>query len=160
MPFSLRPMLLTAARALPVGDGWVHEAKLDGWRCLVEVSGGRVQVWSRRGGEYTAKLPELQSLSRLDDVVLDGELVVVTEDGRADFELLSRRLNNGNRRLTAEHSVTLYVRSTSEQLRPRLFAEPVSVDRPWCDCGPAGLGHRAQIDAAESVANVGSTTSS
>jgi ATP-dependent DNA ligase len=52
----------------------VHEAKLDGWRCLVEVSGGRVQVWSRRGGDYTSRVPELQALSFVGDVVLDGEL--------------------------------------------------------------------------------------
>jgi bifunctional non-homologous end joining protein LigD len=35
--------------------------------------------------------------------------VVVTEDGRADFELLSRRVNGGNRRPTAEHPIGLYV---------------------------------------------------
>jgi bifunctional non-homologous end joining protein LigD len=81
-------MLLTSAPAPPAGDGWVHEAKLDGWRCLVDVSGGRVQVWSRRGGDYTARLHELQSLSCLGDAVLDGDLVVITDDGRADFELL------------------------------------------------------------------------
>jgi bifunctional non-homologous end joining protein LigD len=54
-------------------------------------------------------LPELQLLSGLGDVVLDGELVVVTDDGRADFELLSTRVNGRNRRLSAEHAVTLYV---------------------------------------------------
>jgi bifunctional non-homologous end joining protein LigD len=109
VPFSIRPMLLTSAPVPPIGDAWVHEAKLDGWRCLVEVSGGRVQVWSRRGGEYTAKVPELQSLSTFRDVLLDGELVVITDDCRADFELLSRRVNGRNRRLTAEHPVTPYV---------------------------------------------------
>jgi bifunctional non-homologous end joining protein LigD len=72
VPSSLRPMLLTSATTPPTGDGRVHEAKLDGWRCLVEVSGGRVQVWSRHGGDYTARLPELQSLSGLEDSVIDG----------------------------------------------------------------------------------------
>jgi bifunctional non-homologous end joining protein LigD len=71
-------MLLTPAAAPPAGDGWVHEANLDGWRCLVEVSGGRVRVSSRRGGDYTARLPELQTMSGLNDVILDGELVDVT----------------------------------------------------------------------------------
>jgi bifunctional non-homologous end joining protein LigD len=55
-------MLLTSADAPPIGDAWVHEAKLDGWRCLVEASGGRLQAWSRRGGDCTARLPELQVL--------------------------------------------------------------------------------------------------
>jgi bifunctional non-homologous end joining protein LigD len=87
----------------------VYEAKLDGWRCLVEVSGGRVQVWSPRGGDYTTRLPELQILSCVGDVVLDGELVVVTDDGRADFELLSTRVIGSNRRLSADTPITLYV---------------------------------------------------
>jgi hypothetical protein len=101
-------MLLTSTPAPPAGDGWVHEAKLDGWRCLAEASAGRVQVRSRRGGDYTSRLPELQSLSHLGDAVLDGELVVITDDGRADFELLSTRVNGRNRRPTAEPPVTLY----------------------------------------------------
>jgi ATP-dependent DNA ligase len=65
-------------------------------------------VWSRRGGDYTARLPELQSLSSAGDVLLDGELVVITDDGRADFELLSTRVNGRNRASTAESTVTLY----------------------------------------------------
>jgi hypothetical protein len=80
-----------------------------GWRCLVQVAGGRVQVWSRRGGDFTARLPELQALSGLGDVVLDGELVVVTDDGRADFELLSNRVMARSRRLAPEYPVNLYV---------------------------------------------------
>jgi ATP-dependent DNA ligase len=40
---------------------------------------------------------------------LDSELVVVTEDGRGDFELLSTRVNGRNRLLTVGHPVSLYV---------------------------------------------------
>ena len=53
----LRPMLLKSAPTPPIEEARVHEAKLDGWRCLVEVTGGRVQVWSRRGGDYTPRPP-------------------------------------------------------------------------------------------------------
>jgi ATP-dependent DNA ligase len=76
--------------------------------CPAAVSDGRVRVWSRRGGDYTARLPELQTLSGLDDSVIDGELVVVTEDSRADFELLSTRDNARARHPVAEHPVTVY----------------------------------------------------
>ena len=122
-------MLLTAARALPVGDGWVHEAKLDGWRCLVEVSGSRVQVWSRRGGDYTASLPELQSLSSVGDVVMDGELVVITDDGRADFELLSTRVNGKNRASTTDPPVTLYAFDILRHVGRDLCGEPWTARR-------------------------------
>jgi bifunctional non-homologous end joining protein LigD len=40
---------------------------------------------------------------------LDGELVVVTSEGRADFELLSKRISATNGTRNAEHPVTLYV---------------------------------------------------
>jgi bifunctional non-homologous end joining protein LigD len=122
-------MLLTSAPALPIGDAWVHEAKLDGWRCLVQVSARRVQVWSKRGGDYTARLPELQLLSGLGNVVLDGELVVVAEDGRADFELLSRRVNGRNRRLTGEHAVTVYVFDVLRRDDHDLCGEPWAARR-------------------------------
>jgi ATP-dependent DNA ligase len=36
-----------------------------------------------------ARVPEVGALSVLGDVLLDGELVVVSDDGRADFELLA-----------------------------------------------------------------------
>jgi bifunctional non-homologous end joining protein LigD len=101
----------------PTGDAWVHEAKLDGWRCLVVVSGGPVEVWSRRGGDYTSKLPELQSLSCLGDVVLDGELVVITDGGRADFELLSSRVIGRKARPAARHPVRL-LRAPPPRTRP------------------------------------------
>ena len=65
MPAPYRLMLLTRTPAPPVAEGYVHEAKL----------------------------PELGSLAGLGDVVLDGEMVVATPDGRADFELLTTRLN-------------------------------------------------------------------
>jgi bifunctional non-homologous end joining protein LigD len=111
----------------------VHEAKLDGWRCLVEVSGSRVQVCSRRGGDYTARLPELQTLSGLGDVVLDGELVVITDDGRADFELLTTRVSRRHRRPTVEPLVTLYAFDLLRQDGRDLCGEPWTTRRAILD---------------------------
>jgi bifunctional non-homologous end joining protein LigD len=142
-------MLLTSAPAPAVGEGWIHEAKLDGWRCLVEVSGGRVRVCSRRGGDYTARLPELQVLSGLGDVVLDGELVVVTDDGRADFELLSSRVNGRNRRLDSGHPVTFYVFDLLRHKARNLCGEPWTGRRAILD----------QLDLARKTAGIVRTVS-
>jgi ATP-dependent DNA ligase len=46
-----RPMLATPARALPDGEGWVHEAKLDGFRCLAQVKSPRLRLSSRARGK-------------------------------------------------------------------------------------------------------------
>jgi bifunctional non-homologous end joining protein LigD len=96
------------------------------------VSGGKVQVWSRRGGDYTARLPELQALSCLGDVVLDGELVVVADDGRADFELLSSRVMTPNRH-TAQYPVTLYAFDLLRHRGRDLCPEPWTARRAVLD---------------------------
>ena len=95
MPSPFKPMLLSPAKTPPAGPGWVHEPKLDGWRLIVDVTAGRVRAWSRTGKEWTAAVPELEVLAGLGDAALDGELVAVTADGRADFGLLTARMNGG-----------------------------------------------------------------
>ncbi len=106
MPPPYRPMLLTPAGAPPEGGEWAHEAKLDGWRCLAQVVDGRVRLWSRTGRDWTAAVPELGALGALGPVVVDGELVLATSDGRADFDLLGQRMHD---RRSAGPPVTLYV---------------------------------------------------
>ncbi|HWU33432.1 MAG TPA: DNA ligase [Marmoricola sp.] len=73
----MRPMLATRGDDVPSGDEWLHEVKWDGFRVLVEVSGGRVHVTSRTERDVTVALPEFAGLADLPDgLVLDGELVV------------------------------------------------------------------------------------
>jgi bifunctional non-homologous end joining protein LigD len=107
----------------PAEVGWAHEAKLDGYRCVAQVNASRVRLWSRAGTEWTGRLPELDGLAKLKDVLLDGEVVVLTSDGRADFELLTSRIH-GPYRAPDHDPVTLYVFD--------LLATGVDVrDRPW-----------------------------
>jgi bifunctional non-homologous end joining protein LigD len=98
-------MLLTPTEAPPTGEGWIHEAKLDGWRCQAEVIERRVRLWSRDGHDWADRLPELLPLRDLRDLVLDGELVVATPDGRADFELPGGRMQQ---RTHFTHRVSYY----------------------------------------------------
>jgi bifunctional non-homologous end joining protein LigD len=126
-------MLLTSASRPPAGEGWIHEAKLDGWRCLLHVSGGKVDVWSRRGGDFTARVPELQALSGLGELLLDGELVVVTDDGRADFDLLSSRMMAPRRRLKAQYPVTFYAFDLLRRNGSALCSKPWSARHAMLD---------------------------
>jgi len=56
---------------------WVAEIKKNGWRCLVEKTGGRVTLWTRR---YTT-IPDLPDLKEYltemlpEGILLDGELI-------------------------------------------------------------------------------------
>ena len=74
-------------------DGWAYEIKWDGYRTLAFVDDGHVRLQSSNLLDVTAKWPELGGLA--DDVhagraILDGELVVLDDDGRPRFELVQR----------------------------------------------------------------------
>lgn len=80
---------------------WRYEVKWDGVRCIALVEGGRVRLFSRRLRERTGRFPELQALPGLlggpvpagagGRTVLDGELVVLRDDGRPSFNRILER---------------------------------------------------------------------
>jgi bifunctional non-homologous end joining protein LigD len=79
----------------PAGPGWLHEIKHDGFRVLAWKQGERVQVWSRRGADFTDRFARIaDAVQGLDaeEVMIDGEAVVFQDDGRSDFHaLLTKR---------------------------------------------------------------------
>ncbi len=86
-------MLATAAAQPPRGAEWSYEMKWDGYRAIVGVLGSDVHISSRRGNDLTARYPELQPLGAavpVDDVVLDGEMVVLDDHGRPSFHEIQR----------------------------------------------------------------------
>src|SRR3954447_12349608 len=89
----LSPMLLTEAARPFTQDGWTFELKYDGWRCLAEIRDGTVRLQSRRGFNLTRRWPAVvQSLSTIaGHHILDGEVCVLDDLGRSDFDLLHLR---------------------------------------------------------------------
>lgn len=89
------PQLAKLQAQVPEGDGWLHEAKWDGYRLIAEIRRGRVRLWSRNEREWTDKAPEIVAALEalhLEDAVLDGELVAGA--GRQeDFGLLQATLS-------------------------------------------------------------------
>ena len=43
------------ARAVPAGDGWLHELKHDGFRIIAYKDGDRAGLWSRNGRDWSAE---------------------------------------------------------------------------------------------------------
>ncbi|MDG6349019.1 DNA ligase D [Luteimonas sp. 8-5] len=87
------PQLATLRETPPAGDDWLHELKWDGYRLLVEISGGQVKLRSRNGLDWTPDYPEIVKAfeaMRLDDASFDGELVALTPKGNDDFGLLQK----------------------------------------------------------------------
>jgi ATP-dependent DNA ligase len=97
LPFAMpiEPMLARLARALPTGGEWRYEPKWDGFRALIVRDGDAVELWSRNQrplGRYFPELVDAVQRELTHDVVLDGELIVVTDRG-ADFAALMGRLH-------------------------------------------------------------------
>lgn len=85
----IEPMLAVAA-PLPSGDEWVYEFKWDGIRAIAAIEHGTLRLYARSGAEVTVAYPELAGLAGLPDLVLDGEVVVLTAAGAAFGELAER----------------------------------------------------------------------
>ena len=91
----VRPCEPALADRPPAGPGWLHEVKHDGFRILARKQGERAQVWSRRGADFTHRFPAIVEAVRglnVDRAPIDGEAVVLRNDGRSDFvALLTKR---------------------------------------------------------------------
>ncbi|MFF1960013.1 non-homologous end-joining DNA ligase [Streptomyces sp. NPDC058220] len=107
---AIRPMLALSG-ALP-GEGeeerWAFEVKFDGARCVTAAPGdGTVRLTTRGGNDASATYPELAALGeqlRGRPAVLDGEVVVLDDQGRPDFGLLQRRMGVADPRRAAHLS--------------------------------------------------------
>jgi bifunctional non-homologous end joining protein LigD len=75
----------------PVGDGWLHEQKFDGYRILAEMEGRKLRLLSRRFNDWTQQFPtvvDAVAALPVKSIVLDGEVAVVMPDGRTSFQAL------------------------------------------------------------------------
>ena len=91
MPRVLSPQLATLTAEIPRSGEWLFEIKLDGYRVMARFEQGKPALMTRRGHDWSAKMPELvKELSALgiESGWLDGEIVVLREDGVPDFNAL------------------------------------------------------------------------
>jgi bifunctional non-homologous end joining protein LigD len=74
------------------GDDWLFEIKYDGFRMLAIRDGGPTRLFTRNGCDSTQRnRPIAAALDALptERFVLDGELVVLDDDGRSNFAKLT-----------------------------------------------------------------------
>lgn len=89
---TLLPQLARPRKALPdEADGWVYEPKYDGFRAVAFIDGDEVELQSRNGKDLTRYFPELTFPPGR--YVLDGEIVIESEDGGEEFNLLGQRIH-------------------------------------------------------------------
>ncbi|APA98864.1 ATP-dependent DNA ligase [Nocardia seriolae] len=91
----VKPMLAKSVSELPREAGLLYEPKWDGFRCIVFRDGDEIELGSRNDRPLTRYFPELVEVlgqALPPKCVVDGEIVVVTEQG-LDFDTLQNRLH-------------------------------------------------------------------
>jgi bifunctional non-homologous end joining protein LigD len=114
-PSEERPMLAESREAAFTREGWVFELKYDGYRMLARREGTRARLRYRSGQDATRLWPEVARAVEtlpLDDLLLDGELVVLDAEGRPSFQGLQARAGLSRpeeiERAAAERPATLF----------------------------------------------------
>ncbi len=96
LPAFIEPQLARSLEKPPGGPGWVHEIKFDGYRMQLRALGGAATLLSRKGLDWSAKFPEIVAAgAKLDDGIIDGEVVALDHTGAPDFAALQAAISEG-----------------------------------------------------------------
>jgi bifunctional non-homologous end joining protein LigD len=82
------------AKEPPNGPGWIHEIKHDGFRILARKDGNRVKLITRNGYDFADRYPLIvDGIANLpvETCIIDGEAIVVDQNGLSVFDLLRYR---------------------------------------------------------------------
>lgn len=88
-PQKIKPMLAVPVKEPFNHPDWIFEIKLDGYRAIAAVQEGNVNLYSRNLKSFNELFPPIvQALAGSVDAVYDGEIVVIDDKGRSNFQLL------------------------------------------------------------------------
>lgn len=91
--YPVSPMKAMIGNLPPDDENWAYEIKWDGYRTLCFVNKGVVRLQSSNLLDVTAKYPELHEIAssiNAGSAIIDGELVVLDEKGRPNFEMMQQ----------------------------------------------------------------------
>jgi ATP-dependent DNA ligase len=138
----IKPQLALTRKALPEGDEWAYEQKLDGFRAIVFVDGDESYIQSRGGKNLSRYFPELRFAPGR--YVLDGELVIRDDEGNLEFDALQSRIHPAESRINllareipAEYTAFDLLAESDDSL----LGEPLAYRRERLEAlaGPLGL---------------------
>jgi bifunctional non-homologous end joining protein LigD len=136
-------MLATLVRTLPEGPDWEYELKLDGYRLQAIKEEDKVRLLSRRGNDFTRKFAKIAiavATIKATSAILDGEAVVVDEQGKPSFQMLQNRA-----RLPTGWSLVYYtfdlVHLDGQDLKDRSLRERRALLRKVLDKSSVRLAH-------------------
>lgn len=91
MPQMISPMLATLVEKPFSSPDWLFEIKWDGYRAISFIEKESFRFVSRRNVDIADKFPQSESIPGLvnaESAILDGEIVVVDEEGKPNFQFL------------------------------------------------------------------------
>lgn len=94
------PMEPVRSESIPEGKDWIAQIKWDGVRILTYFEDNKVQLFNRKLNERTKHFPEVADIASYcsaDSVILDGEVIALSEAGTPSFQAVMKR--DGLRRL-------------------------------------------------------------
>ncbi|WP_158813663.1 DNA ligase D [Methylocapsa sp. S129] len=99
MPDFVAPCLATLAAHAPEGKEWLHEVKFDGYRIEARIEAGKVKLFTRTGLDWSARfganVPKALADLACDNALIDGEVVVLADNGVSSFSALQAALSEG-----------------------------------------------------------------
>lgn len=100
LPVFIEPALAEEREGPPQGKAWLHEIKHDGYRMQARLDGGKVQLRTRTGLDWTKRFPTIaKAVAQLpvSSALLDGEIVAQEDNGVSTFTALQTDLKSGRR---------------------------------------------------------------
>lgn len=114
----IKPMLAYPFEKAFDSKEWVFEVKWDGVRAILFKNNREIKIQSRNGNDITKRYPEVVNaakigLSGCKSAILDGEIVVLNEQGNPDFHTHQHRMHVQSIQeimaLSVEYPSTYYV---------------------------------------------------
>jgi len=109
MPARIEPCLALLKTSVPKGPDWLFEVKWNGYRLAVHIEPKGVRILARGGYDWTRRFPAIADAAKrlgVATAILDGEAVVLDEQGLPDFGLLQQSLGGrGGKRISPEASL-------------------------------------------------------
>src|SRR5258705_11865554 len=111
-PGFIEPELATSIEKVPSGERWLHEIKFDGYRVQVHLRDAAVKVFTRRGNDWTNRFRKIAPDAwhvGAGSAIIDGEVVVPSEDGTTDFSVLQNELKGRSNKIVMVAFDLLYL---------------------------------------------------
>ena len=142
------PMLATLADEAPRDDSqWAYEMKYDGFRAVIAISDGEIAMLSRNGLDLSGRFPRSYAAlekvkAKAKELIVDGEVVVLDDQGAPRFQLLQQGQGTSRERLVLFDILWL----NGQDLRKRTYVERRKILEKTFAKPPAGIAVAQTLD--------------